>query len=135
MEKKVAHLEMIQGVINRMASNSFQVKGWSVVLVSALLALASKETRSLVYVAFLPATVFWSLDGYFLWQERLFRKLYDRARTVKDDDIDFAMNPEANTINAPTWLGTVFSRTLLLFHGVIVAAVILTALLLRRAPD
>ncbi len=41
MEAKLKHLEMIQGVVNRMASNSFQLKGWSVVLVSALFALAA----------------------------------------------------------------------------------------------
>jgi|ERR1017187_6601653 hypothetical protein len=76
MEKKIAHLNMIQGVINRMATNSFQVKGWSVVIVSALFALASREARpTLVYIAFLPAMVFWPLDGYFLWQERLFRRI------------------------------------------------------------
>jgi len=36
MEKKLKHLEMLQGVINRMANNSFLLKGWSVVLISAL---------------------------------------------------------------------------------------------------
>ena len=28
MEKKLKHLEFIQGVINRLAANSFQMKGW-----------------------------------------------------------------------------------------------------------
>jgi len=32
---------MIQAVINRMASNSFLLKGWTVMLVSALFALAA----------------------------------------------------------------------------------------------
>ncbi len=39
MEIKRAHLEMIQGVVNRMANNSFLLKGWSVALVSAMFAL------------------------------------------------------------------------------------------------
>ena len=43
MDKKIKHLEMIQGVINRMASNSFLLKGWTVVLVSALFALAAND--------------------------------------------------------------------------------------------
>ena len=34
MEKKIKHLEMIQGVINRMAGNSFALKGWSVTLIA-----------------------------------------------------------------------------------------------------
>ena len=35
MDRKIKHLEFIQGVINRLASDSFRMKGWSVVLVSA----------------------------------------------------------------------------------------------------
>ena len=41
------HLELIQGVINRMAGNSFHLKGWSVVLVSALFALAASNAKVL----------------------------------------------------------------------------------------
>jgi len=36
MEAKLKHLEMIQDVIKRMASNSFLLKGWSLTLVVAL---------------------------------------------------------------------------------------------------
>ena len=39
MNNKHKHLELIQGVINRLSTNSFLLKGWSVVLVSALFAL------------------------------------------------------------------------------------------------
>jgi len=133
VENKVAHLEMIQGIINRLASNSFQLKGWSVVLVSALFALGAKDANhTLVYIAFLPALVFWFLDGYFLWQERLFRNLYGRARMVRDDAVDFAMDLQLNAPGAPTWLDAVFSKTLFLFHGVVVASVVIAALLLQH---
>jgi hypothetical protein len=133
MENKVAHLEMIQGVVNRLASNSFQVKSWSVVLVSALFALGARDAQpALVYIAFLPALVFWPLDGYFLWQERLFRRLYDRARMVSDGAVDFAMDLQLNAPDAPTWFGATFSKTLLLFHGVIVVAVVVAAILLTQ---
>ena len=133
MEKKVAHLQLIQGVINRMASNSFQVKGWSVVLVSALLALASKDApRVLVYLAFLPVVVFWPLDAYFLWQERLFRRLYDSVRALNEDAIDFAMNTDVAGRDVPTWLGAMFSITLVVFHGMLIAAVGSAAFVLTR---
>ena len=36
MDAKLKHLEMIQGVINRMANCSFLLKGWSVTLIAAL---------------------------------------------------------------------------------------------------
>jgi hypothetical protein len=38
MEKKLAQLEMIQGVANRLSPNSFLLKGGCVVLVSGLFA-------------------------------------------------------------------------------------------------
>ena len=43
MERKGKHLEFIQGTVNRLSTNSFLLKGWSVVLVSALFALASAD--------------------------------------------------------------------------------------------
>ena len=74
MPAKIAHLEMIQGVVNRLAHSSALLKGWSALL------------------AFLPAVVFWGLDGYYLWQERLFRNLYKHVRGLADNDIDFSMD-------------------------------------------
>ncbi|MDE0668129.1 MAG: hypothetical protein OXI48_03775, partial [bacterium] len=79
--EREAYLAMIQGVINRLAQNSFLLKGWSVLLVSALLAVAAGSSEDWILpVAFLPAVAFWGLDGYYLRQERLFRRLYDHAR-------------------------------------------------------
>ena len=39
MEKKLKHLEFIQNAINRMASNSFIIKGWCITLIVGLFAL------------------------------------------------------------------------------------------------
>lgn len=65
---------MIQAVVNRMSVNSFLLKGWSVVLISALFALAAGDSQALfVYIAYFPAIAFWMLDAYFLRQERLLR--------------------------------------------------------------
>ena len=96
MEQKLKHLELIQGVINRLATNSFQMKGWTVVLVAAILVLLARENRlDATYIAIAPILIFWALDGYFLWQERLYRALYDHVRTSDEDQIDFAMNVAA----------------------------------------
>jgi len=37
--EKIKHLEFIQNVITRMNTNSFQIKGWCIVIASALLAI------------------------------------------------------------------------------------------------
>ena len=41
MENKIKHLEIIQGIINRMAGNSFALKGWAVTLIAGIFALAN----------------------------------------------------------------------------------------------
>ena len=143
--KREAHLAMIQGIINRLSQNSFLLKGWSVVLVSALLAIAaSSATSSLIPVAFLPAIAFWGLDGYFLWQERLFRALYDHVRRTEDDYVDYGLSTEPfrvtttwwhearsriSTSRPPriTWPRATLSRTLLIFHGAVVVTVSILA--------
>ena len=121
MEAKLKHLELIQGVINRLATNSFRIKGWAVVLVSALLVLlARKESIGFVYVGFVPVLVFWGLDGYFLWQERLFRDLYDYVRELEEADIDFSMDIGSFK---RTWLSATFSTTLIPFYAALGLAV------------
>jgi hypothetical protein len=93
MEKKMKHMEMIQGVINRMASNSFVLKGWTVTLVAGIFALASKEADKMYFlVAYIPIIIFWGLDSYYLLQERLYRALYDKVRNMEEDTVDFSMN-------------------------------------------
>ena len=41
----------------------------------------------------MPLLVFWILDAYYLWQERLFRAVYDSIRQKSEDEIDFEMKP------------------------------------------
>ena len=118
MENKRKHLEFIQGVINRMARNSFFLKGWTITLVAALFAFFLKEgSQCHVFVAFFPVAVFWILDGYFLSQERLFRALYDHVRKLKESEIDFSMNTnEYRKDKRNGWVCSMFSSTLLLFY-------------------
>lgn len=124
MENKLKHLEMLQAVISRMAKCSFYLKGWNVVLVSAIFALASGESKSqLVYLAYLPAFVFWLLDGFFLRQERLFRALYDKVRVMAEDDIDFSMNTAGVNSLVASWLAVTWSITLRLFHGAVLLTI------------
>lgn len=126
MENKIKYLEMIQGVINRMGNNSFLLKGWSVVLVSALFALAAKDSNKLyIYLAYFPTITFWVLDGYFLWQERLYRKLYDKVRVMDESAIDFSMDTSSIVSQVSAWRDVVFSKTLFIFHGAIIGVILI----------
>ena len=130
MEAKLKHLEFIQGVINRMASNSFQLKGWIVVLVSALLVLGVREDRSeLVFISVLPVLVFWALDAYFLRQERLYRALYGHVRTLEPADINFSMDTSTFRCRRLAWPAAVFSKTLIFFYGAVAIAVFVAILI------
>jgi hypothetical protein len=76
-EEKIAHLGFIQGVINRMGNNSFVIKGWTIALVAAIFALSSKDSNAnFIFIATVPIVLFWMLDSYYLYQEKLFRGLY-----------------------------------------------------------
>lgn len=92
MEEKIKHLEFVQNVITRMNTNSFQLKGWAITIVSALLALyASSDKVLYIFVAIVPVIIFWCLDSFYLKQERLYRKLYKDI--VEDNGIQrFDMN-------------------------------------------
>ncbi len=127
MDRKLKHLEFIQGVINRLSTNSFLLKSWSVVLVAALFALAApNQNVAFVYLAYMPAIVFWGLDGFFLWQERLFRDLYDYVRCLDENDVDFSMDTTQFTSKrGRSWVEATFSQTLMPFHGVLIAAIVI----------
>lgn len=134
MQRKLAHMEMIQGVVNRLSSNSFLLKGWSVVLVSGLSALAAKDTKiTFVLLAYFPCVAMWSLDAYFLDQERLFRKLYDRIRVLDPESIDFSMDTSVVKSTEDGWFNTLWRPTLIAFHlPVIVTISLIAAMLLRK---
>ncbi len=126
MEKKLKHLEMVQGIINRMAHCSFLLKGWSVTLVAALLALtlATQEKIALIIISFIPVIVFWILDSYYLCQERLFRCVYDSVRKKEENKIDFSMNTKDFVGGLNTCISTFFSKTILIFYLSLTATMI-----------
>lgn len=71
------HLTLIQGVVTRMAANSFLIKGWTITLVAGLSAFASeKSDRSLAWIAVGVVIVFAFLDAFYLAIERAYRTLY-----------------------------------------------------------
>lgn len=122
---KHKHLEMIQGVINRMANNSFLLKGWTITIIAAVFALAAKDSDSrYIIIALCVAPFFWLLDGYYLGQERQYRALYNHVRKLGDDEIDYDMNASGYNEGANTLARSVFSKTLIVFYGPMVVALL-----------
>ena len=133
MDKKQVHIQMIQGVINRLSHDSFLLKGWTVILVSALFALGAGGGEILfVYLAYFPAIAFWVLDAFFLWQEKLFRSLYDHVRGLEENDVDFSMDTSVMRDSVETWADVIFSKTLLIFHGTVLGSILIVMLLAMK---
>ena len=71
------HLEIMQGVIARMAENSRSCKVWCVTLVAAVLVLVARTGEPQhALIAMGPAVLFYVLDAYYLALERGFRRSY-----------------------------------------------------------
>ena len=112
-------IELIQDIIKRMASNSFLLKGWTVTLVVASLLL--RGPRYQAWIAFIPLMMFWFLDAYFLWQERMYRELYDWvvSNRLKTTDHLFDLNAKRFKDLVQSKYRIMFSTTLSWFYGTI----------------
>lgn len=122
---KIKHLEFIQATINRMASNSANLKKWAVTLIAALLALGTKESSfSLNWISAGALIVFWFIDSYYLALERCYRDLFDDVRKLPEYRVDFKMSVK---LGIGKWLSALFSVTSLYYlclAGLIVAVAI-----------
>ena len=124
-EEVIKHLEMIQVIINRLGRDSFFIKGWSTVLLSVIALFVMRDNMSIEYIIFLLIfpIVFWGLDAYYLWQERLFRERYDEVR--KQSKTDFKMLPPKKIKKKNRWFNVLWSETILPFYGAQIVFILL----------
>ena len=122
MAEKLTYLQMIQAVVQRMATNSFQLKGWAVTLVGVIAALTVESANTRMrYWLLLPLLVFWLLDAYYLRLERVYRLLYRHVATCLPEQIDFDLDPakvKADAVDSCKlcYLSCLFSKTEFLFY-------------------
>ncbi len=115
---RIAHLSFIQGVVARMATNSFYLKGWSVAILTGLFTLAVHDADGLfTYLAFLPLIAFWILDAYFLHLEKIYRQLYLKVSTGKISSDHFVMDGRLVEKEVPSVTRLAFSKTMVSFYG------------------
>lgn len=137
MENKIKHLEFIQTVITRMNQNSFQIKGWMITIVSALLALyASSGKQIYILVAIVPTVIFWFLDTYYLQQERKFRGVYNDVAGLSPEDSrvdvrDFEMPIQKYQCGRYCYFNVLISRTILPLYGVVITGLVIAYIMLK----
>src|SRR5262245_52554560 len=76
----IAHLNMMQSIITRLAGNSAQCKTWCLAIVSAIIGLAgATKNGSIVAVAIIPIVILGLVDAAYLATERAYRSLFNSA--------------------------------------------------------
>ncbi len=113
MDKKIAHLGFIQNIITRMGNNSFLIKGWAFTIVLALVSLNEKSLQVSYFLPYFVILFFWMFDSYFLTQERLFRKLYQKV--IEEENTTFLM--DVGSVKLSDYAKAMFSATLGFFYG------------------
>ena len=131
LEKEI---DLIQSCINRMAQNSFAIKGWLVTLVTVILALLPEmvDVRILSCVVFAATVCFWYLDAYYLKMERLYRWKYEWviANRNKSNEFFYDLNPmqanmwlpnkDGNNKKAPRVLRVMFTPSLVPLYAIVI---------------
>lgn len=85
------HINILQNIITRMASNSANSKTWAITIVSAIIVLLiDKSKTNTFYIAYVPLAMFFFLDSFYLGLERYFRILYNKfIEEMESDNFDF----------------------------------------------
>lgn len=128
-QARIAHLEMIQRVVSRMARNCLVLKALAVALTAGVIAFAGAApdpTPLVVLAALVPVLMLWVLDARYLRLERLFRRLYDSVRRAEAAE-PFTMDIAPFEAHEESTLRIAASWSVSWFYGAI-AIVLMVAL-------
>ena len=129
------HLEMLQGVIQRMAENSRSCKFWSITTLSAVIVLMVRTgIPEHMLIAFAPVFLFGTLDVYYLTLEFRFRLAYDellekmRSGSYGPNDM-YRIAPAGRPV-AALWRCT-RSLSIMLYYPFALAVILLVFVVLK----
>ena len=84
----IKHIEIIQGIITRMASNSAACKTWAIPIITGIMVFSIEKPRIHIWVSLIPSVMFFLLDSFYLGLERHFI----------DQQLEFVSKLSNNTI-------------------------------------
>lgn len=132
-------IDIIQNCINRMASNSFLIKGWFITLILGFITFGYEKLNfEILMILSLFVTIFcWTSDAFFLQLERKYRKKYNwvikKRKTVLD--FQYNLNPDESGMwnsddsTQTKFIEVFFSKTLVFLYGTISMILIVILLL------
>ena len=131
-------IDLIQGCINRMAQNSFMLKGWALTIFAGVTAFTKGENFSdpitLVCTTIIPFVCFWIRDTFFLRTKKKYRKMYEdmlTKRKINNTEGQYELNPK--TIKVDCFLKVMFSITMVFFYGIpLLASIVLLVIRVRH---
>ncbi|HJQ57997.1 MAG TPA: hypothetical protein VJ890_13895 [Vineibacter sp.] len=131
---RLKHLDFIQAAIARMAAHSFAIRTLAVTVVGAIVTYAVNIKRGDVLLAGLVVVlVFWFLDSYYLYLERLFRDLYDNVRKgTGASDLNMSL---ASFRKGTIWFAKAFSHAILPLYGALLVVLLLGLCFARPAAS
>lgn len=136
-------IDLIQACVNRMAQNSFMVKGWTISLVAVVLALLPEtfDLIGLCLIGTVAVVCFWYLDAFFLRTEKLYRWKYDWviANRLNCDKYCYDLNPYNSNMwltnkddskkKIPSIVSVMFSKTLIPIYAPLLALAIVVLII------
>lgn len=116
-------IDLIQSCINRMAQNSFLLKGWVISILAVVLAIM-KDFHDPIYLSLImliPLISFWYLDAFFLQTEKIYRKMYEwvlEKRSQEDFSRLYDLDPKHFKENIDSKWKIMLSPSLRVFYGI-----------------
>lgn len=122
-DMRIAHLNMIQGIISRMSGYSATAKNLCVTVSAAVIAVAfQKPTPLLAAATLLVAGLFLLMDSYYLSLERQYRRYYDEiAKRPMSAAHDMAMGRAKSSLKGVP--SAMVSASILPFYTLLALAV------------
>lgn len=98
-EERIAYLQMIESIIDRMSNKSGNIKGFAVSIVAGVTALSFKETTPYVLVlSFMTIFIFLWLDLYYLGMERKYKYFYKQVCNGRKVDFNLSSDLKESEI-------------------------------------
>ncbi len=122
-EELFKEIDLIQGCINRMANNSFLVKGWALGVFAGVTAITKganlNSTILFICTTIVPFVCFWILDAFFLQAEKKYRKMYaERLEMRKNEDDNHLYELDPKSYKVDCIFKIMWSTTLSVFYGI-----------------